>query len=146
VSRAAEFLSEYEALDVSEGRETRTFRLLSPLVVYSAVLEAELCVPAGFTFDGESIPPLLHWLVPPFGQSKRGACVHDYLYRHAGYFSAGVLNPVTRAQADAVYRELVALKGLPRWRATVRWATLRLVGWWAWTHQAASPPPNPASP
>jgi hypothetical protein len=127
------FLSELVVRDVAEGRETTRLRLLEPFWVWSDVLNDQLVIPAGFECDGESIPRALHGLVPPFGMSKRAAVVHDYLYRNHGYLShAGPFKPVTRQQADAVYQELCLAKGLPRWRATVRWATLRLVGWKAW--------------
>lgn len=133
MSREAEFLTAFQALDVTEGRETHTLELLADLRVYSAVLGAEITVPKGFRFDGESIPIALQWLVPPFGQSKRGACVHDYLYRFAGYHNAdGLLVSVSRTEADRVYRELVLSRGLPSWRAQVRYSVLRLVGWAAW--------------
>lgn len=131
--KEAAFLSEFRVLDVTEGRETSTLELLDPFQVYSAVLDAIITVPAGFRFDGESIPAALQWLVPPFGQSKRGACVHDYLYRTRGFHTVtGEVVPVSRKQADAVYRELITAKGLPKWRATMRWGVLRLVGWAAW--------------
>ncbi len=131
----AEFITRFEALDVSEGTETHAFKLLKPFKVYSAVLGAIIIVPANFRFDGESIPESLRWLVPPFGLSKRGACVHDYLYRNHGYVAYGLFHAVTRSQADAVYHELVLAKGLPAWRATVRWAVLRAVGWWSWNRE-----------
>lgn len=133
MKREAEFITEFKALDVTEGRDTHTLELLEPLMVYSGVLDCIIKVPAGFRFDGESIPAFLQWLVPPFGQSKRGACVHDYLYRFAGYHNAdGGLVSVTRTEADAVYRELCRAKGLPKWRASLRWSVLRVVGWAAW--------------
>jgi len=137
MSQPASFLSDYRALDVTEGRDTKTLQLLDPLTIYSKVLTDIVTVPAGFIFDGESIPALFHWLVPPFGLSKRGACIHDYLYRNGGYHENRTLTfiPVTRQQADNVYRELVELKGLPKWRATWRYYTLRAVGWWAWNDQ-----------
>lgn len=136
--RAAEFLTDLRSLDVAEGMEVNRFQLLDDFRVYSAVLGDILTVPAGFTFDGESIPSFVAWLAPPFGQSKRGACVHDYLYRHSGYYRhTGIFKPVTRKQADAVYHELVTLKGLPAWRATMRWSVLRLAGWYAWNNQPA---------
>ena len=131
--RAAEFLNDMRALDVTEGRETQRLELLDDLCVYSGYLNAQITVPRGFTFDGESIPAALQWLVPPFGQSKRGACVHDYLYRFAGYhLPGGRLIHVSRTDADRVYRELVLAKGLPAWRATLRYRVLRLVGGAAW--------------
>jgi hypothetical protein len=127
------FLSEFRALDVTEGKDTHTLMLTEKFQVYSATLNAVITVPPGFTFDGESIPRWLQPLVPPFGQSKRGACVHDYLYRYGGYHSVtGSVIGVSRAAADAVYCELIKAKGMPRWRATMRWSVLRLVGWHAW--------------
>jgi hypothetical protein len=137
-ARTAEFLTDLRALDVAEGTEVNRFQLLADFRVYSAVLQDTLIVPEGFTFDGESIPSFVAWIAPPFGQSKRGACVHDYLYRHSGYYRInGEFKPVTRRTADAVYHELVTLKGLPKWRATMRWTVLRLAGWYAWNHQPA---------
>jgi hypothetical protein len=131
--KEASFITEFQALDVAEGQQTSLLKLIAPFSVYSAVLDAIITAPEGFTFDGESIPVWLHGLVPPFGQSKRGACIHDYLYRNHGYRTpGGDFHPVTRAQADAVYKELVQAKGLPGWRANVRWGVLRLVGWAAW--------------
>lgn len=139
--RAAEFLTEFRALDVSEGTETDHLRLLEPFGVYSAVLDDEFEVAAGFDFDGESIPMAARWLVKPFGQSKRGACVHDWLYRHGGYYRAdGFFVRVSRKKADAVYHELVMLKGLPGWRANMRWGVLRLVGWKAWNANQKNDP------
>lgn len=137
--RETEFITDLVAVDVSEGRERAgaSYELQQPFRVYTRVLAAEITVPTGFRCDGESIPALLRWLVPPFGQTKRGAFVHDYLYRHGGYhLPGGVLVPVTRAQADAVYRELVTAKGLPNWRASMRHGVLRLVGGIAWSANA----------
>lgn len=136
--RAAEFLTEFRALDVAEGRETKRLQLVQAFRVYSAVLSDTITAPEGFTFDGESIPAIAQWIAPPFGQSKRGAAIHDYLYRHSGYYTlAGDFKRVTREQADQVYLELVLLKGLSPWRAALRYAVLRVVGWWAWNHQPA---------
>lgn len=133
MTRPASFLSEFKALDVTEGFDVHTLELETPFSVYSGVLDAIITVPSGFVFDGESIPLAFQWISPPFGDSKRGACVHDYLYRNAGYYDAdGGYHPVSRAQADAVYHELIEAKGLPAWRAGVRWAVLRAVGWKAW--------------
>lgn len=129
----AEFLTDLKVLDVTEGKETCTLRLMSNFRVYSGVLDAIIDVPAGFECDSESIPLYLHWISPPFGYSKRAAIVHDYLYRNRGYVDANFkLHPVTRKQADAVYHELCSAKGLPVWRSNIRWAVLRLVGWKAW--------------
>lgn len=129
----AEFLTELRVLDVTEGTDTRRFELLEDFRCISGVLRALVTVPKGFQYDGESIPAALQSLVPPFGQSKRAACVHDYLYSHAAFQRAdGAWEAVTRKQADEVYLELALLKGLPQWRALMRYRVLRLVGWRAW--------------
>lgn len=131
--KKAEFLTDFLPLDVTEGRETQRLRLLEPFRVYSAVLDDQIEVAAGFEFDGESIPVWAQTFAPPFGQSRRGAAVHDWLYRHGGYYRAtGQFVRVTRKQADAVYKELVLAKGLSSWRANMRYGVLRLLGWAAW--------------
>ena len=127
------FLSELRVEDVTEGRETSRLRLMEPFRVYSEALNDVITVPEGFECDGESIPRFLHGFVPPFGMSKRAAVVHDYLYQHRGFQGQdGKWRDVPRKQADAVYYELCRAKGLPAWRANIRWFTLRLVGWRAW--------------
>lgn len=133
MSNKAEFLTDFRVLDVTEDREVQRLMLLEPLRVYSAVLDDQIQVAEGFEFDGESIPLCMQTLVRPFGQSRRGACVHDWLYHHGGYYRAdSSFVRVTREQADEVYRELILAKGLAPWRATMRYTILRLVGWIAW--------------
>jgi len=135
--RPAEFLTDPDFVDITEGSDTQRYRLRGSLSVYSAVLGLVVTVHDGFEFDGESIPTGLQWLVKRFGASKRGAAVHDYLYRLGGYrLPNGDLQPVTRRQADDVYAELLRRKGLPAWRANLRWITLRAVGWAAWNQNA----------
>lgn len=134
MSDKAEFLTDFIVLDITEDQEVQRLKLLEPFRVYSAVLQDQVQVSEGFEFDGESIPLFLQGLVKPFGQSRRGACVHDWLYRHGGYYRAdSSFVPVTRKQADAVYRELILAKGLAPWRAATRYSILRLVGWAAWS-------------
>lgn len=129
----SKFLDELDFADISRGDDILRVRLLSPFRVYSSVIEAMITVPAGFECDGESIPSILHSIVPPFGASRRGAIVHDYLYTNAGYVSgSGVFKPVTRETADMIYRDLLILAGLSKWRAFNRWFQLRLYGWAAW--------------
>jgi hypothetical protein len=127
------FLTDFRVMVVAEGNLVNAFELESDFIVFSEVLGAQIRVPKGFQFDGESIPACLTWLVRPVGKSRRGACVHDYLYRYAGWHDDnGTLHPVTRSQADAVYRNLLKAKGLSAWRASTRWSVLRIVGWAAW--------------
>lgn len=138
-----QFLSELKAIDVSEGTDKAgsSWELIEPFSVYTETLKAIVTVPSGFRCDGESIPSILRWLVPPFGQTKRGAFAHDYLYRLGGYKATnGNFVQVTRKQADDVYLELVKAKGAPTWRASMRYRVLRLVGWIAWNESVRNRP------
>jgi hypothetical protein len=129
----AYFITDPKFTLTTEGRDTARLSLDSELVAWSEVLVATICVPTGFEFDGESIPRWLHGICPPYGYSRRGAAIHDYLYRFGGYhLDTGKLMLVTRSQADLVYHEMLLAKGVPSWRANVRWFALRLVGWSAW--------------
>lgn len=144
-----QFLTNPVIEDISEGFDTQKLKLQGPLVWRSAVLGGVFIVPAGFEFE-ESIPGGLLGVVRQYGYTKRGAAAHDWGYRHAEYNRAdwadlglwvatGETLPVTRKQADAVYLELALLKGLPQWRALMRYRVLRLVGWRAWNaHRKAA--------
>lgn len=132
MKREAEFLTDPRFEDVTKGSETQKLRLLEPLHVYSAVLDREIIVPVGFVFE-ESIPTFLYSLSRPRGDSKRAACVHDWLYVNHGHrLPGGMIIPVTRRQADAVYHELLRLKGVGPVRAWARWLALRIAGGHAW--------------
>lgn len=80
-------------------------------------------VPAGFETDGASIP---RWLWPVCGtplQAPRvvAAVVHDFLY-------GGGDPEATKAEADDLYRDMQIALGIPRWKAYVEWAALRMFG------------------
>ena len=145
MNKQAEFLTDFRVLDITEDYEVQKLRLIEPFRVYSAVLDDQVQVSEGFEFDGESIPLILQGWVKPFGQSRRGAAVHDWLYRQGGYYRAdSSFVPVTRKQADEVYRELILAKGLAPWRATLRYHILRLVGWSAWNQNEKQRQNDPA--
>ena len=127
-SLEAAFLTNPRFEDISEGAETQKLRLLGDLKVFSAKLNAFMLVPEGFEFE-ESIPSVLFSVSRPRGESKRAACVHDWLYRHGSYMTLGGQRvAVTRKEADAVYHELLRLKGVSPIRAYFRWLGVRLGG------------------
>ncbi len=131
--REAEFLTNPIIADVAEGNEAQRFRLLGPLVAYSKVLGVEFVIPEGFEFE-ESIPFFVWSIARPVGSTRRGAAIHDYAYRQRKLLLVdGGAIAVNRVQADALYREFLLVKGTPPWRATIRWAILRVAGWTAWT-------------
>lgn len=125
----AAFLTNSRFEDISEGSETQKLRLLDELRVFSAVLNKIVVVPAGFVFE-ESIPTVLFSISRPRGESKRAACVHDWMYRYGSYTTLSRETfKVTRRQADAVYRELLLCKGVKPFRAYLRWLAVRVGGW-----------------
>ena len=137
--RPAEFLSPLRYEDLSSGEEILRLKLLWPFRYYSRILESEVELPVDFICDGESVPARLYSLVPPFGIARKGAVAHDGLYTFGGYHEPGraAFVHVTRAVADAVYRELLVCAGVPKWRAWIRWCALRLAGWKAWNDHRA---------
>lgn len=45
--------------------------------------EHKITVPAGYVFDGSSVPRYLWWLYPPsFSPAWRGSLIHDFGYSH----------------------------------------------------------------
>jgi hypothetical protein len=137
-NRSTEFLTPLQYEDISTNGDILRIKLTADFRVYSQTVENEICVPAGFECDGESIPACLASIVPPFGVSRRGAVVHDYLYTNAGYrveFDSynGVYH-IDRKTADLVYKELLIAAKLQTWRAWNRYFQLRLYGWLAWNN------------
>lgn len=74
-------------------------------------------IPAGFVFDGNSLPRFMWWLSLPTDYMETG-CIHDYLYRFHD----------NRKECDQVYREMLAYQGANRARRGLRYAALRLFG------------------
>lgn len=107
----AEFITPLDTRRV-DGSAKR--QLLAPFVFRSAILGREVTVPYGFMYDGPSTP--LDW----GGAGERPSCAHDFMYSNPRDF--------TRAQADAVFRELLKLDGMGRFRAWYWWAGVRLFG------------------
>jgi hypothetical protein len=119
----------------ADGRGT--WMLLSDLVYDSDMLGHVVIVKAGETTDLASVPriPIAYLLTGNTG--RKAAVVHDDLYK--GHTVAG--EPVSRATADAVFREALLAQGEPAWRAFLMWAGVRVGGSGAWDepHQPYAP-------
>jgi len=121
----------------------KIWRLNMPLIYQSDLIKEEIVVPQGFYCDGESVPriPLVYACLGH--TSLRGGFVHDFLYRKGAHPS------VSRAKADAIYREISILTALEDLKtegkhATVlrvakiesqawsKWAGVRAGGWMHW--------------
>ena len=84
-------------------------------------------VPAGFVTDFASIPWGLWNMFPPLGPWARAAIVHDYLYE-----TGGLGGKYTRKEADQVFREAMAVVGVPAWQRSVMYRAVRLGGGSGW--------------
>lgn len=111
-----------------------------PLLVDDARLGRTFVVPAGFVTDLASVPRVCWPLVAPFDLSCAAPIAHDWLYRHAGRFDAWTY---TRAAADALFRDLMAHEGVPRWRRVAGYAGVRAFGGASWGASPALVLPAP---
>lgn len=84
----------------------------------------KVTVPAGFRYDGASVPRLLWWWIPPFDpRIFRAATIHDQLYWE---------QTTERAIADAIFLSIMALDGMPRLKRWAAYLGVRLGGWRPW--------------
>lgn len=99
----AAFLTDcYLRVDSDDGPRP-SFVVATDFRFWSAVLNAEIVVPAGTTTDGPSIPVLLAPLVGGGMMGLRAAVIHDWLCRSS---------IVPREQADRVFLEALRCCGV----------------------------------
>lgn len=90
-----------------------------------------ITVPRGYETDLASIPQFAWSLgFSPSGPWAKAAVVHDYLYTLGGRLPDG--RAYSRAAADKVLDEAMAVLGVPAWRRAVIWAAVRLGGALGW--------------
>ena len=81
------------------------FRLIDPLMFYSAELQQTVIAPRGFTTDFSSIPRGLWNVFPKTGPYDYAAVIHDAGYEGRLQDIGGKPFPVTKAQADRLFLE-----------------------------------------
>ena len=96
----------------------------------------EYVIPAGFTFDGASIPKFLRTFFSPVGVLLIGGLVHDYMYKYAACKPAaakkGSLLIVDQKKADQIFRDInIEVNGFYFMNYLAYWS-LRIGGWVAW--------------
>lgn len=113
--------------DVLEDVDGTWFRLLQPLIctVVDEGLYIEVVVPAGFQTDLASVPRFFWRVFPRSGLWNPAAIIHDYLYS---------LNckAITRSGADAIFYELMRVRGVRHTQALLMWFAVRTFGWTGW--------------
>ncbi len=114
--------------------QERTWRLEAP---YSYQDDAHrISVPDQFEFDLASIPRPIWWLVAPFDLSIAAPLLHDFLYRYQGDPPAGSIVPprsYSRAEADLLFRDVMAKEGVWAWRRFAAYRAVRWFGSGAWS-------------
>lgn len=107
----------------------RVWQLLEPLR-YEAGEEGSgrwIVVPAGFSFDGASVPRWLWALLPATGRYFRAAAVHDYLLSLLRGGSGHPMAP-SRWAADREFRIACRACGVRLLIAWGMWAAVRIFG------------------
>ena len=92
-------------------------------------------VPAGFVFDGASIPKFLRTFFSPVGVLLIGGLVHDYMYKYAACKPSEEGAPlmlVNQKDSDRIFRDInIEVNGFYTMNHLAYWS-LRLGGWVAW--------------
>lgn len=77
-------------------------------------------LPAGYVSDGASLPRVLWWFLPPWGdRTTLAAVMHDWLCETQ-------TDVLTRADCDRLFRECLIDLRVERWLAWVCWAGVRI--------------------
>jgi len=79
-----------------------------------------VAVPAGYCFDGASVPRFFWRIVSPYQPYViRAACGHDYMYENAIW---------DKSTADDLFRQALEIDGAPRWLIPMMYRAVRLGG------------------
>ena len=102
----------------------------------------EFKVPAGFQFDGASVPKFLATFLSPVGVLLMGGLVHDYGYRFGCLQKKDGTHTDRKDQKelDAIFRDIcIEVNGFKALNYLAYWA-LRLVGFVAWNQNRKAIP------
>ena len=92
-------------------------------------------IPAGFKFDGASIPKFLHTFLSPVGVLLMGGLIHDYAYKYQTLLEinkADTLGVISQKRADEIFRDInIGVNGFYLMNY-LAYYSLRLGGFLAW--------------
>jgi len=92
-------------------------------------------IPAGFKFDGASIPKFLHTFLSPVGVLLMGGLIHDYAYKYQTLLRENkkdTLGVISQKRADEIFRDInIEVNGFYLMNYLAYWS-LRLGGFMAW--------------
>ena len=97
--------------------------------------DTEYVIPAGFTFDGASIPKFLRTFFSPVGVLLIGGLVHDYAYKYKTLLEVdkkNTMGELTQKKADEIFRDInIIVNGFYSMNYLAYWS-LRIGGFVAW--------------
>lgn len=131
-----------KAIDTKNSVTLKEWRMIFAIGSVTYVL----IIPAGFVFNGASIPRLLWTLLglAPHGVMDGPALPHDFLYQVQGVIPRGCLKMlknnrpvdsdriITRAESDELLNLLCKFFKINGYRSWMVWAGVRVGGWHAW--------------
>jgi hypothetical protein len=92
-------------------------------------------IPAGFQFDGASIPKFLRAFFSPVGVLLMGGLVHDYAYKYKTLLKKNkkdTMGEITQKKADEIFRDInIIVNGFYTMNRLAYWS-LRIGGFMAW--------------
>ena len=95
----------------------------------------EYVIPAGFQFDGASIPKFLRTFFSPVGVLLMGGLVHDYAYKYKTLLEVNkkkTRGELTQKRADEIFRDInIIVNGFYSMNYLAYWS-LRIGGFVAW--------------
>ncbi len=95
----------------------------------------EYVIPAGFQFDGASIPKFLRTFFSPVGVLLIGGLVHDYAYKYKTLLEVDkkkTAGELTQKRADEIFRDInIIVNGFYSMNYLAYWS-LRIGGFVAW--------------
>ena len=95
----------------------------------------EYVIPAGFQFDGASIPKFLRTFFSPVGVLLMGGLVHDYAYKYKTLLEVNkkkTMGELTQKRADEIFRDInIVVNGFYSMNYLAYWS-LRIGGFVAW--------------
>ncbi len=112
------FVGEAEPMVRQVGE--REWEVVEPLV-YRGQTD-EFTVPAGMPTDFASVPRVFVWFLPRYGRYTKAAILHDYLWR---YRIDDPDAPVSRRDADGLFRRVMRELGVPFLRRWIMWTAVR---------------------
>ena len=131
------FLNPIKAEDLDDGYHRR---LLEDVIYHvgSPNSKDQIVVPAGFVFDGGSVPRFLWPILDPWGSASKAFLLHDYLY-HTGERS--------RLVSDAIFMEAMEVLGVGFIKRKLLYRGVRIGGWAAWaSHRKMNLKDTPPTP